>query len=116
MNRRSSFYIKKLAQKNLSKVEKTALRKKIDRSTQKIIDIIDEINLNKNHIERIVHTLKHFLVRLETAEGEINHCIEKAKIPLEELKKLFRQAKKSRHEERKISKKFGISKDELSSV
>ena len=104
---------KKLAQKHLGKVDKATLRKRLDRSTQKIIDILDEINLNKSHIDRIVHTLKHFLVRLETAEGEINHCIEKAKIPPEELKKLFQQVKKSRYEERKISKKFGISKDEL---
>jgi len=104
---------KKLLQKNLSQVDKIALRKKIDRSAQKIINIIDEINLSKSHIERIVHALKHFLVRLETSEGEINHCIEKAKIPPEELKKLFRQVKKSRHEERKIRKKFDISKDDL---
>ena len=104
---------KKLAQKHLGKADKAALQKRVDRSAQKIIDTIDEIHLNKSHIDRIVHTLKHFLVRLETAEGEINHCIEKAKLPQEELKKLFRQAKKSRHEERKISKKFGISKDEL---
>jgi RNA polymerase primary sigma factor len=104
---------KKLAQKHLDTVGKTALQKRVDRSTQKIIDTIDELHLNKSHIDRIVHTLKHFLVRLETAEGEINHCIEKSKLPAEELRKLFQQAKKSRYEERKISKIFDISKDEL---
>ena len=104
---------KKLAQKHLGTVEKKALQQRVDRSTQKIIDTIDELHLNKSHIDRIVHTLKHFLVRLETAEAEINLCIEKAKLPAEELRKLFQQAKKSRQEERRISKKFGISKDEL---
>jgi RNA polymerase primary sigma factor len=104
---------KKLAQKHLRKAEKITLRKKIDRSVQKILDLMVAINLNKSHIERVAHRLKHFLGRLEKSEEEINQCIEKAKIPPEELKKLFRQVKKSRHEEKKISKKFGISKDEL---
>ena len=104
---------KKLAQKHLKNAEKIVLRKKIDRSAQMVLDLIDEINLNKNHIKRVVHKLKHFLVLLETAEEEINQCIAKAKIPPEALGKLFGQGEKSRQEGKKITKKFGISKDDL---
>ena len=50
---------------------------------------------------------------MEKAEGEINQCIEKTKIPLEELKKLIGLAKKSRQEGKKREKKIGISKKDL---
>ncbi len=104
---------KKSTQKHLSKVKRIELKKKIDRSAEKIFDLIQQINLNKTQIERLAQKLKHFLERLEKAEEEINQCIEKTKIPLGELKKLFRQVKKSRQEEKKIGNKFSISKKDL---
>ena len=104
---------KQLTQRGLSKVKKIELQKKVDRSSGKIIELIEEINLNKSQIERIVQKLKHFLERQEKAAQEINQCVEKAKIPLEDLTKLFRQVKKSRHEEKVILKRTGISKKTL---
>jgi len=98
---------KKLTQKYLSKVKRIELNKKIDRSAEKILDLIEQINLNQAHIEMVVKKLKHFLERVKKAEEEINQCIEKTKIPLEELKKLFRQ------EEKKIDEKFDICKKDL---
>ena len=104
---------KKLTHNYLSKVKRIELKKKIDRSSEKILDLIEQINLNKTHIERLAQKLKHFFARLEKAEEEINQCIEKTKIPLEELKKLLRQVKKNRQEGKKSEKKFGISKKDL---
>ena len=104
---------KKLTQKHLSEVKRIELKEKIDRSSEKILDLIEQIHLNKSHIERVAQKLKHFLERLEKAEEEINQCIEKTKIPLGELKKLLRQVKKNRQEGKKSEKKFGISKKDL---
>ena len=85
----------------------------MDRSAGKIIELIEEINLNKAQIERVAQKLKHSLERQEKAAEEINQCVEKAKIPLEDLTKLFRQVKKSHHEEKVILKRTGISKKTL---
>jgi len=104
---------KKLTQKHLSKVKRIELKKKIDRSAEKILDLIQQINLNKTQIENIAQKLKYFLERLEKAEREIIQCTEHTGIPLEELKKLFRQVKKSRQEEKQREKKCGIAKNEL---
>jgi len=104
---------KKLTQKHLSKVKRIELKKKIDRSAEKILDLIQQINLNKTQIENIAQKLKYFLERLEKAEREIIQCTEHTGIPLEELKKLFRQVKKSRQEEKQRKKKCGIAKNEL---
>jgi RNA polymerase primary sigma factor len=56
---------KKLTQKHLSKVKRIESKKNIDRSAEKIFDLIQQINLNKTQIERLVQKLKHFLERLK---------------------------------------------------
>ena len=104
---------KKLTQKNLSEAKKKELKKKLDQKSKKTLDLVNQINLNNAQVERVAHKLKHFLERLENAEGEITQCIEKTNTPLKELKKLFRRLKKSRHEERKVVKETGIPKKEL---
>ena len=104
---------KELTQKYLSEVKRIELKKKIDRSAKKIFNLIEQINLNKTHIEMVAQKLEYFLERVETVEEEINQCIQKTKIPLEELKKLFRQVKKNWQEEKKIEKKYSICKKDL---
>ena len=115
--KKSEYYIrslqKKSAQKNLSKQGKKELQKKIDRGTAKIFTLIHQININKIQIDLVAQKLICFFERLERAEGEIIQCTRNTGIPLEELKKLFRQVKKSPHEARKTAKKSGITKKAL---
>jgi len=102
-----------LTQKNLSEAHKKVLKRRIDQQSVKIHGLIRQINLNKVQIEKVAHKLRHFLERLEKAEGEITQCAETTNIPLEDLKKLFHRIKRSRQEEKKIEKKVGISKEDL---
>jgi RNA polymerase primary sigma factor len=74
----------KLVQKRLSAIKKSALRKKIDQKTEKILDLIKQIDLNKKQIERIVIKLKRFHEKLEEAEREIVECLEAGNTPREE--------------------------------
>ncbi len=104
---------KKLTLKSISEVKKKELRKKITQKSEKILSFIDQINLNKAQIEKVVQKLQHFLERLKKAEGEVIQCVETTGIPLDEIKKVFRLVKKSRSEERKIEKQYGVSKKTL---
>jgi len=104
---------KKLSKINLSEAQKRALEKKIKQKSEKLVSLIQQLNLNKLQFEKVAQKLKHFLENLEKAEGEIIQCTEHAGIPLGELKKLFRLAKKGCQEEKKIRKKLGISKKDL---
>ena len=112
-NQKKSSLQNKLAQKQLREVRKEELQKKIDRENAKIIDLLKEINLNKTQIDLVAQQLKRFFQRVERVEAEIIHCTECTGIPLEELRLLFRQAKKSRQEELKGLKKAGITKKDL---
>ena len=104
---------KELTQNNLSEAQKRALGKKIRQKSEKLLSLIQQINLNKIQIEKMTQKLKHFLENSEEAEGEIIQCTENIGIPLEELRKLFRLAKKSSQEEKIIRNNFGISKKNL---
>ena len=104
---------KKLAQKQISEVTRSELREAIVQKSEKILNLINEINLNKAQIEKVAHKLKLFLERQEKIEGEIVACVEAAGIPQEELKKIVRQVKKSRSEEKKVEHKYGVSKKDL---
>jgi len=104
---------KKINQNHLSEARKRELKKKSDQHTKRIFDVIQQINLKKNQIEKIAQKLKLFLERLEKAEEEITQCEKTTGIALEEIKKIFRQVKKERYEEKKIEKKLGISKKDL---
>lgn len=104
---------KKLTQKNLSQVKRMESKKTINQSAEKIFNLTQQINLNKSQIEKVAQKLNHFLERLQKAEREIIQCTEHTGIPLEELRKICRQAKKNPQEAQKAAKKTGISQKEL---
>ena len=104
---------KKLKQKHLSEAKKRELKKKIDQKSKKIFVLIQQISLNEIQIEKVAQKIKHFLVRLEKCEREITQFTESTGIPLEELKRVFRQVKKGGQEEKKTVKKIGVSKKDL---
>ena len=86
---------KKLSQKHLSEIERRGLKKKIDQKSKTIVAIVQEINLNRCAIEKVAQKVKLSFWMLQKAEGEITQCIERTIIPLEELKRLFIQTKKT---------------------
>ena len=86
---------KKLSQKHLSEIERRGLKKKIDQKSKTIVAIVQEINLNRCAIEKVAQKVKLSFSMLQKAEGEITQCIERTIIPLEELKRLFIQTKKT---------------------
>ena len=104
---------KQLSLKGTREAKKRELSKKIDQKREKISSLIQEMNINKDQIEHVSQKLKRACERVEHAEREIIRCVEKVGIPLEELKKLFRQVKRGRSDERKVAQKTGIAKKEL---
>jgi RNA polymerase primary sigma factor len=103
----------KLAQKGLGKDKRGELKKKIEQNAEKTFDLLQEINLKKSLIENVSRQTKCFFEGLEEAEGEIVRCTKHTGVTFDELKTLIRLTKKSRQEEKKIRRKFGVSKKEL---
>ena len=104
---------KEFTQEHLSEAKKRDLNKKIAQYSKKMVGLIQQINLNKDQIEKITRQLKHFLERLEKAEGEITQCEETTGISLGDLEKFFSQVIKSSSGKGKVETQPDISKKDL---
>ena len=104
---------KQLSQKGIPEIKKRELSRKIVQKRDVLTTLIQQMNLNKTQIGQVVRKLKRAFEHAEQAEREIISCVEEAGIPLEELKRLFRQVKRGRSEERKVVNKTGIAKKKL---
>lgn len=105
---------KKLRQRLLSKAEKERTRTKLAHETEKIVTLLNSINLSFQQITLIAHKLKNLLTRLEKKEMEIAGCSERTHLPVRELEKLLRQVKKDRQRERSAERQLRLAQGMLS--
>jgi RNA polymerase primary sigma factor len=104
---------KKLAQRNLSKERKQDIEKKIRRLSRKVLNLIDQINPDKPHIEKAAQRLKYLFEELEKVEKECAQCTKGTKISLKELKKVLHHSKKGCNESRRLERERGFAKKGL---
>jgi RNA polymerase primary sigma factor len=102
-----------LTQKHLGEAKKRELEKKIAQETENNFDLLKQINLSKAQIEKVAHTLKRFLKRVEKAEEEIIECVGTSGVALEEFNEIFLQVNKGNSGEKKIEQRYGISGKDL---
>ncbi len=100
--------LKQLTRSHLGTAAKQELRKKAERSAEKMHALIERINLSKARIETVAHKLRRLLQRLEKAEGEISQCSAAAHMPPAELERHLRRVGKSPHASTKAPGMKGI--------
>ena len=89
--------LKQLTRSNIGKAAKQELRKKAERSAERMHALIERINLSKARIEKVAQKLRRLLQRLEKAEGEISQCSAATHMPPAELERHLRRVEKSPH-------------------
>jgi len=100
----------------LSDIEKKRLRKQITDTKQTILDALADLRLHKRQIDRIVLTLKEFVLRIERANLEIAACERKSGLNHRELKKTLREIRASRLSPRHVATKLGLLPEELEAM
>ena len=104
---------KQLTQKTLSKIRKKELKKKLDLTRKKTISLLDQLNLNKNLIKKIAHTLECYSIELERVEGRLMESIKGMGIEHGELKQAIRVVKRGGNQTKEVVRHYGISKHKL---
>ncbi len=99
--------------KELSDSRKNVLRKQVEKNREALLALLRSIHLRKKHVERIVLHLRNLLLQVRQHEKNIAVCCGQVKLDPTEIRRLIRQAKDNRNEQRKVKRKFGISVDEL---
>jgi RNA polymerase primary sigma factor len=105
-----------LSDPGISDIERKRLRKQIADTKQSILDTLADLRLHKRQIDRIVLTLKDFVVRIERANLEIATCERKTGLTHRELKKTLREIRSARVSQRTVATKLGLLPEELEST
>jgi len=109
IDRRNDALRRKLREKGLDEDDRKDLEVKIAKNDKNIVKACREINLSKKRIQRMVAKLKDHLSEVDAAENEIRFIRLKTKLPLKSLESTFAQMRKSKQDERKITKELRIS-------
>ena len=109
IDRRNEALRRKLREKGLGEEDRKDLEAKIARNDKNIVKACREINLSKKRIQRMVAKLKDYLSEVDAAENEIRFIRLKTKLPLKSLESTFAQMRRSKQDERKITKELRIS-------
>ncbi len=109
IDRRNDTLRRKLREKGIDEDGRKDLETKIAKNDKNIVKACREINLSKKRIQRMVAKLKQHLSEVDAAENEIRFIRLKTKLPLKSLESTFAQMRKSKQDERKITKELRIS-------
>jgi RNA polymerase primary sigma factor len=109
IDRRSESLRRKLREKGIDEDERQELDAKLVKNNKNIAKTCREINLSKKRIQRMVSKLKDFTAEADTADAEIRFIRLKTKLPLKSLEGVFAQIRRSKQEERKVTKDLRIS-------
>ncbi len=109
IDRRSESLRRKLREKGTGEDERKDLEAKLLKNNKNIAKTCREINLSKKRIQRMVSKLKDFTAEADSADTEIRFIRMKTKLPLKSLEGVFAQIRRSKQEERKVTKELRIS-------
>jgi len=104
-----------LAAGKVIELRKKKLKEKLGENKQEMFDQLSELRINKKQIEKIVHKLKGLVVRIEKAEGEIEELEKKVGMSQKDLAKTLKEIKASPQKAKAITKKLGVTPEELES-
>ena len=109
IDRRNDTLRRKLREKGTDEDERKDLEAKLAKNNKNIARTCREINLSKKRVQRMVSKLKDFTAETDTADAEIRFIRLKTKLPLKSLEAVFAQMRRSKQEERKVTKELRIS-------
>ena len=109
IDRRNETLRRKLRERGLGENDRRDLEARIVKNDRNIVKACREINLSKKRIQRMASRLKDSLSEVDAAEAAIRFIRLKTKLPLKSLESTFAQMRKSKQDERKVTKELRIS-------
>ena len=106
----------KLGDKRIGEGRRSKQQELIDKNQNEMFELLSELRINKKQIDRVVQRLKLLVARIERSEAEMGEIAERTGMPLADVKRSLREAKRSAKDERRINRKLGLNADELQEV
>src|SRR5689334_2943067 len=115
--------VKRLDKKHLDLLEerkiktdgkRKAVDAEIESTKEELVETLEEMRLNKKTIDKIVIKLKSLIQKVERAEAGATELEKRTGSTKEQLKRHLRDVKDNPQAERRLAKKLGVSRSELS--
>ena len=103
----------RLARGKVSRSERTRMEKRLQENQEKIVPLLQSMDLQTRCTDKILRRLKGWAAEVEKAEDRILEIQNQAKIPGDQLTRLLRLRKKNTEEFHKSLRKFNLKRIEL---
>ncbi len=105
-----------VAKKKLSEVRKKEIKQEIRDTRFKMMEVLEEMRLNKKQIDRIVFNLRALIERVEKAEDELRQMERAHGMAMRELRPLLKESRDNPPGQKKLARRLNVSHDQLEAL
>ncbi len=102
--------------KKLSEVKRKEIKQEIRDARTKMMEVLEEMRLNKKQIDRIVLNLRGLIERVEKAEDELRQMERALGMPMKELRPQLREARENPTTEKKLTRRLNVTHEQLEAI
>jgi RNA polymerase primary sigma factor len=104
------------AKKKLSEARKKEVRQEIKDLRFKMMEVLEEMRLNKKQIDRIVVNLKGLIERVAKAEAELRQLARQYQVEMAELRPALKEARDNPAKQKALCKKHNLTQEQLEAL
>ncbi|MGA9522862.1 MAG: RNA polymerase sigma factor RpoD [Myxococcaceae bacterium] len=104
------------SKKKITEVRRKEIKQEIRDLRTKMMDVLEEMRLNKKQIDRIVLNLRGMIDRVEKAEGELREIERHYGMPMKELRPMLRESRENPATAKKLQKRLNITPEQMDAL
>ncbi|HME89959.1 MAG TPA: RNA polymerase sigma factor RpoD [Myxococcaceae bacterium] len=105
-----------VAKKKLTEVRRKEIKQEVKDLRMKMMEVLEEMRLNKKQIDRIVFNLRALIDRVDKAEEELRDQERRLGIPMEELRAQLREARENPAAAKKLLRRLNMLPDQVEAL
>jgi RNA polymerase primary sigma factor len=104
------------AKKKVSEVRRKEVKQGVKDARLKMMEVLEEMRLNKKQIDRIVAHLRALIDHVEKAEHELREHEHRVGMPLEELRSHLREARENPLPAKRLQRRLNMTPEQLEAL
>jgi RNA polymerase primary sigma factor len=102
--------------KKLTDVKKKEVKQEVKDLRTKMMEVLEEMRLNKKQVDRIVLNLKQLIERVDKAEDELRDLERRNGVNLKELRPQLKEARENQATAKKLQKQLNFTPEQLEAL
>ena len=102
--------------KKLSEAKRKEVKQEIRDARTKMMEVLEEMRLNKKQIDRIVLNLRGLIERVEKAEDELRQMERSLGMEMKELRPQLRESRDNPATSKKLQKRLNVTQEQLEAI